>query len=1020
MGNLRALSRMPVQVPIYAAVLFATSLLLPVAAGASTGSHPSKAPAPAAVGAQLAPARLAPQSRRELARQRPAGRAHATRHHSARTAAQTALPTGLDLLLGRLAGSGALAPQTLITCAAPGGNWSSPGTWTGGVVPTAADDVLIGSGCTVTIDTAAAALNVSVSSGGTLQYEDTTARTLAVGANVTVDAGGTLQSAATGTQTGHILSVGANLVNAGTIDLSTNADTAGASITFTGAANASLNNSGTLDLRTMTLNKGTSAASMLDFLPGGTITVQGANTAGFLTITNGTFRVAGSGTLTNPVFAAAAYTIPATGGFWLNDANATVVGQSGNPANNGSLRVTDGTLNVGTLGTNVMGAAANASFTIEGGTVNVAGRLTSANAVTYTQSAGTVNICVVGGCATTPSFGFTSTLPTNVMNISGGTINFVNSNTLTTADYNQQGTINFSGGTVQFGTAATATNFTFRLQGSAPNVVIDNTTNAKTLLLSGTAWVYGNFTVSTGSTLNPNNAILNMFGSTFTNNGTIGPGIVGGATTSRLQFAGAGAQTYTGTGTAGTPADPLFGLANINRGGGLTIDPSVNPIYVARLLAFSGSLTNANKVSLTQATTNVMVIQRGGVAQLPAGTIDVAPSFTTTSAALILVYSQASNAATTGVEVPASRTVESVQDFNTNGITIAGGPLTVTGNAGASPDTVGLFLGGTAAGTAGGPVNTSPSNLLTVAGTGVAALAGGSENAYVNGPLARILPASLAGTLTYLFPVGKSSYKAIELVNPTTAVGGTVTVQAEAFDADSGGTAGTGLDAINHNRYWYAQITSGAANFTSSSVRVTELNSANNALGQSAALNGAYDSIGGTLLPATVQSAAPTTSLGYFAVGRVATTPTFPGGTYTVGATGNYTTLTAAMADLSGRLITGPITYALQADYSSAAETFPIVVPANGGSSATNTITIKPDTGVTATISGSSASSIIKLNGADYVTIDGSADGSGSRDLTIQNTSARQTRLRSGSPASARPPAQRTTRSRTSTSAPAR
>ena len=39
-----------------------------------------------------------------------------------------------------------------------------------------------------------------------------------------------------------------------------------------------------------------------------------------------------------------------------------------------------------------------------------------------------------------------------------------------------------------------------------------------------------------------------------------------------------------------------------------------------------------------------------------------------------------------------------------------------------------------------------------------------------------------------------------------------------------------------------------------------------------------------------------------------ATTPTYPGGTYTVGATGNYTTLTAAVADLTGKLITGPIT----------------------------------------------------------------------------------------------------------------
>ena len=383
MGNLRALSRMPVQVPIYAAVLFATSLLLPVAAGASTGSHPSKAPAPAAVGAQLAPARLAPQSRRELARQRPAGRAHATRHRSARTAAQTALPSGLDLLLGRLAGSGALSPQTLITCAAPGGSWSSPGTWTGGVVPTAADDVLIGSGCTVTIDTAAAALNVSVSSGGTLQYEDATARTLAVGANVTVDAGGTLQSAATETQTGHILSIGANLVNAGTIDLSTNADTAGASITFTGAANASLNNSGTLDLRTMTLNKGASAASMLDFLPGGTITVQGANTAGFLTITNGTFRVAGSGTADEPGLRGRRVHHPRHRRL-LAEQLQRDGGRAERLSGEQRLAACDGRHAEHRHRRHQRdGRGYGRVVHVEGGTINVAGRLTSANAVTY-------------------------------------------------------------------------------------------------------------------------------------------------------------------------------------------------------------------------------------------------------------------------------------------------------------------------------------------------------------------------------------------------------------------------------------------------------------------------------------------------------------------------------------------------------------------------------------------------------------------------------------------------------------
>jgi hypothetical protein len=877
-----------------------------------------------------------------------------------------------------------------------GGNWSSTATWAGGVVPTSANDVIIANGDTVTIDTAAAALDVTVGNGasGVLQWEDVTARTLTVGGDVTVANGGTFRSALSGTVTTHVLSLGGNLVNNGTLDFSTNGNTAGADITFTGAGSATFGGSGaTSDIRTLTVNKGSSSASVLD-LSTTNFTVQGTTVDGapmaFLTLTNGTLKVSGTFSLSGRVFTSAAYSIGATTGFWLNNPNVTVVGQNGSPTNNGLLRISNGNFTVGTLGTNVMGAGAGATFVVEGGALNVAGRLTSATAVTYTQSGGTVNICTAGGCATSPSFGFTSTLPTNVMNMSGGTINVVNSNGLTTADWNQQGTINFAGGTVNFGTAATAANFNFRMQGNAPNVVIDNTTNNKSLFLSGTAFVYGNFTISTGTVLHLNNTILNMLGSTFTNNGTVTDGLTSGFTTSRLQFAGAVAQTYTGTGTAGTAADPIFGFAIINRGPGVTIDPAASPFNVARLLLFSGSLVNANKVNLTQVGTNVMTIQRGGVATFPAGSADVPPSFSGGTAALILVYSQASSAVSTGVEVPAGRTVESLQDFNTNGVTLAGGPLTVTGNAGAAPDTIGLVLGGTAAAVAGGPLITSAANLLTVASTATGAVLGGSENSYVKGPIARTLPAALASGSTYLFPVGKSVYKGIELVNPTTIAGGTVTVRAEVFDADSGGTAGAGLDAINHDRYWSMQITAGAGNFTNSDVRVTELNSTNNALGQSATQGGAYASVGGTLTPAAVESSA-LTSLGFFAVGRVATTPTFPGGSYTIGTGGNYTTLTAAVADLSGKLITGPIVYRLLATYNSAGETFPIVVPRNGGSNATNTITIKPDPGVTTSISGSVVGSIIRINGS-FVTIDGSNTvGGTTRDLTIQNTSSSTT-----------------------------
>jgi hypothetical protein len=59
------------------------------------------------------------------------------------------------------------------------------------------------------------------------------------------------------------------------------------------------------------------------------------------------------------------------------------------------------------------------------------------------------------------------------------------------------------------------------------------------------------------------------------------------------------------------------------------------------------------------------------------------------------------------------------------------------------------------------------------------------------------------------------------------------------------------------------------------------------------------------------------------------------------------------MADLSGKIIIGPILYSLTSTYNSSTETFPIVVPANGGSNATSTITIKPGSGATPTISGS-------------------------------------------------------------------
>ena len=131
-------------------------------------------------------------------------------------------------------------------------------------------------------------------------------------------------------------------------------------------------------------------------------------------------------------------------------------------------------------------------------------------------------------------------------------------------------------------------------------------------------------------------------------------------------------------------------------------------------------------------------------------------------------------------------------------------------------------------------------------------------------------------------------------------------------------------------------------------------------------------------------------------VNTVATHPTVPNtysisttlsGTYQVGAGKQFPTLTAAMNAYSLSCLSGPVTFELtDASYGSS-ETFPIVVAPNAEASATNTLRIRPAAGVTVQISGSvSSGALIKFNGTDYITIDGSNSNGTDRSLTIQNT----------------------------------
>jgi hypothetical protein len=125
-----------------------------------------------------------------------------------------------------------------------------------------------------------------------------------------------------------------------------------------------------------------------------------------------------------------------------------------------------------------------------------------------------------------------------------------------------------------------------------------------------------------------------------------------------------------------------------------------------------------------------------------------------------------------------------------------------------------------------------------------------------------------------------------------------------------------------------------------------------------------------------------------------ATSPTAPAsyliqspltGTFSVGAAGTYTSLTQAVNVYNNSCLAGPVVFELTDANYSTNETFPIVINHNPDASLVNNLTIRPAAANSATVSGN-ALNIIKFNGAKFITIDGSNNGSNSRNLTINTT----------------------------------
>ena len=698
----------------------------------------------------------------------------------------------LATLFAQAANAPAAVAATVTSVAS--GLWNNPATWDTGV-PLSTDDVVIGAGTTVDINTTPLTMN-SLTVNGTLEY-DATLRAVTVTTNVYIAPGGVLQTNPAGAQTGHTLSVGGDLVNDGTLDLSTSANTSGARLTFTGAANNTFGGAGaTTDLRTLTINKGTSKANTLEITTSA-LSVQGTVADGtpmaFLTITNGTLKMSGSFTFAGRTFSSGSFSIPANGGFWLNNPNYTVSAASGNPTVNGLLRISQGTWNIGAAASNSVGFGNNSVVTIEGGAVNVAGRFgvnAATNNLTYSQTGGVVTVCTIGNTSTAlASFDLgMGTGPDVVM--SGGTVIFRNNTTGAGPflDYrNQQGStpLGITGTVLQFGDALSGVSRTYRAVGLMPNVVVSNASAGHTVvLLPAAAFINSanDVTINPGCTFDIGNQAYLERGNTFTNNGTLN---ANGPSSRFIWFQTGGNGTFQGAGVStGVLSSWETSTANVTM-------TQASALTARRLVIFSGNVLNSGQLTLGDGSPALNIVQIGNTTTpTAAGAFDVAPTFNLGTGGEHLAYLRTTASRSTGVEVEPGRSpVNLTYDDNdvSHALTIAGGDLTVSGTTALT----------------NGRVITNANRLIA---NGVVTRTTG----YVDGLLQK--PVAVGGPVARTFEVGDAlAYSPINVTFASVTGAGTLTGKATGGDHPQLGSSDI-IPTKSVNRNW--TLTNSGISFT--------------------------------------------------------------------------------------------------------------------------------------------------------------------------------------------------------------
>ncbi|MBA2498880.1 MAG: hypothetical protein H0V30_04060 [Chitinophagaceae bacterium] len=452
------------------------------------------------------------------------------------------------------------------------------------------------SGGKVTLLDATVNNNLSITTGTLSIGNNEIGRTIAVNGNITVAGGTTLNVDSTSNAT-HLLTVGGNIINSGTLNLRPDANSF-CNVTFNKVGIQTVSGIGdTTNFNKIFIDMGVSDTNYVDITA---INFSAPN--GFLTLNNGSFNLNSAGVSVTPFttdIATGNFLIPATAGLWVNAG--TINSSNMNWTIAGTAKVTGGTMNMGSAINNMVIPKATANIIINGGNLNLASAISNPGAAWgYNMQGGIMTVNSQGSNASGVA-PFNMDATGSSFNMSGGTLIIKDAGGSAGQNLGYKNLSNagsgFTGGTLQIGNSLTTASSLFGLVSTNPiyNLTV-NSANATAILQTPVVAVSNNVTVTLG-TLNIDSLTLKI-GGAISNSGTFT------ASKGTIEMNGVAAQTIPAAAFAGNTVKGL----TINNNAGVTLGGAINLTDV--ITVSNGSLASNGYLTLKSTATATARVAR--------------------------------------------------------------------------------------------------------------------------------------------------------------------------------------------------------------------------------------------------------------------------------------------------------------------------------------------------------------------------------------------------------------------------